>query len=88
MSLPKDQAWFPAKTYGWGWGVPTRWQGWVVTFGFLGAMTLGGIFIAPRSVPAYIGYVLVLAAILTGICYAKGETPRWRWGEDEADHKR
>ena len=22
--------WFPAKRYGWGWGPPQTWQGWVV----------------------------------------------------------
>ncbi len=22
--------WFPVKRYGWGWGLPVRWQGWVV----------------------------------------------------------
>lgn len=22
--------WFRAKRYGWGWGLPTAWQGWVV----------------------------------------------------------
>ena len=22
--------WFPAKRYGWGWGLPSVWQGWVV----------------------------------------------------------
>jgi hypothetical protein len=22
--------WFPAKTYGWGWGLPSTWEGWLV----------------------------------------------------------
>jgi hypothetical protein len=22
--------WFPAKRYGWGWGLPSTWEGWVV----------------------------------------------------------
>jgi hypothetical protein len=22
--------WFPAKRYGWGWGIPSSWQGWLV----------------------------------------------------------
>jgi hypothetical protein len=22
--------WFPAKRYGWGWGLPVTWQGWAV----------------------------------------------------------
>ncbi len=87
MPLPKDQAWFPAKTYGWGWGVPTRWQGWAVMIGFLMALLLGGVFLAPRNVAAYIGYAFFLSVILTAICYAKGEAPRWRWGDDEPPSK-
>ena len=29
--------WFPAKTFGWGWGVPKTWQGWVALVGCLSA---------------------------------------------------
>jgi hypothetical protein len=29
--MPQDpEYWFPAKRYGWGWGIPVTWQGWVV----------------------------------------------------------
>lgn len=80
MPLPKDKAWFPAKTHGWGWGLPSRWQGWGVMFGFLGALLLGAFLVAPRNTLAYVGYVFLLCALLTGICYAKGEAPSWRWG--------
>lgn len=27
--------WFPAKTFGWGWGLPRTWQGWVVFLVYL-----------------------------------------------------
>jgi hypothetical protein len=77
MPLPKDQAWFPRKRYGWGWGMPTRWQGIAVMFGFLGAMILGAVVILPRNIFAYLGYIVVISAILTSICYKKGEAPRW-----------
>ena len=26
----QSRYWFPAKRYGWGWGFPTTWQGWLV----------------------------------------------------------
>ena len=26
----KPGFWFPVKRYGWGWGLPVRWQGWAV----------------------------------------------------------
>lgn len=83
MSLPKDQAWFPAKRYGWGWGVPTRWQGWAVMFGFLAGMLFGAIVILPRNIFAYLGFVVVISGVLTAICYAKGVAPRWRDGDDD-----
>lgn len=34
--------WFPAKKYGWGWGMPATWQGWLVLGAYL-ALTLGGL---------------------------------------------
>ena len=82
MPLPKDQAWFPAKTYGWGWGIPRRWQGWVVMLGFVAAMIAGTSLI--RKKPGYyVGYCMALGGILTAICYWKGEKPSWRMGDGE-----
>lgn len=34
-SKSKD-IWFPAKKYGYGWGLPVKWQGWVAFIGLLG----------------------------------------------------
>lgn len=82
MPLPKDQAWFPAKSYGWGWGIPSRWQGWVVFGGFLAAMFAGTPLVRIHPL-AFVAYSLVLGGILTAICYWKGEKPGWRWGGKE-----
>jgi hypothetical protein len=38
-TLPKNY-WFPVKTYGWGWGCPNCWQGWVVILAYV--VLLGG----------------------------------------------
>ena len=35
--------WFPAKKYGYGWGLPITWQGWVVTLSYL-LLIVGGSF--------------------------------------------
>ena len=77
--------WFPAKRYGWGWGPPTTWQGWVVLLVYF-ALVLGGIPLihASRGSVAYVAYVLVLTAGLIAICWSKGERPRWRWGRRDA----
>ena len=82
--MPQEpEYWFPAKRYGWGWGPPVTWQGWVVLAAFL-ILVVVGIVIAPphRSPVTFVGYVVILSIALSGICWWKGEPPRWRWGGD------
>jgi len=73
----EKKIWFPAKTYGWGWGPPVCWQGWVVLVVFIVL-----ILVLPTLIPSeyYTASVIVLSVVLTGICVWKGEKPRWRWG--------
>ena len=75
--------WFPAKQYGWGWGPPVKWQGWVVTAVFVAAVAIGGFLFPPsQNLPAFIA-VIVLASLAFGlVCWWKGEPARWRWGKD------
>ncbi len=76
--------WFPAKKYGWGWGLPTVWQGWVV-FGIYGVlMVIGSIVFPPtQEQPLFILYTAAISAVLAGVCYAKGEPPGWHWGNKD-----
>ena len=84
--MPSDDPryWFPAKRYGWGWGPPVTWEGWIVVATFF-ALVIAGIFLVPpqQSMPAFVGYVIALTVVLTAICWLKGEPPRWRWGNDD-----
>ena len=81
MPLNEKKIWFPAKRYGWGWGLPVCWQGWVVIVVWV--LLLGaGTFLIPKHPGLYVAYSLVLALVLIIICYLKGEKPRWRWGKD------
>ena len=74
--------WFPAKRYGWGWGLPTMWQGWVVLVLFIALLAAAPVLFPPRSeLGAFLAYVFTLAALLVVICWVKGEPPRWRWGK-------
>lgn len=74
--------WFPAKRYGWGWGLPLVWQGWVVLAAFVTLIAIGVIFLLPSGGPLFFsGYVAVLVVALVAVCWWKGEPPRWRWGE-------
>jgi len=46
--MSEQQYWFPAKRYGYGWGLPATWQGWVVLRAFF-ALLLVGAFVLPPS---------------------------------------
>jgi hypothetical protein len=73
--------WFPAKQYGWGWGLPTAWQGWVVLGIFFFLVGIGAFTLLPESSPyMFVAYCLLLCLALVAVCWAKGEPPRWRWG--------
>jgi hypothetical protein len=81
QSPPRPPYWFRAKRYGWGWGLPATWQGWVVSAAWLAAVVADGVWVAPRSLPLFYVVLAALCAILIAVCYAKGEPPRWRWGD-------
>lgn len=75
--------WFAAKTYGWGWGLPLTWEGWVVFLTFFVLLTLVTLFFpADRDPIRFTGLMTLLTVVLILICYAKGEPPRWRWGKE------
>jgi hypothetical protein len=81
--------WFPAKRYGWGWGPPVTWQGWVVVVAWLVILLLGLVVLESRRLSHArslllawtLLYVVLMSAVLVLVCYWKGEPPRWRWGD-------
>jgi len=80
----ESKLWFPAKKFGWGWGLPTCWQGWAVYAAWL-ILLVGGIPLisrGPRFALGYAVYACTLGAGLIAVCWAKGEKPRWHWGKD------
>jgi uncharacterized membrane protein YhaH (DUF805 family) len=83
--MPTDRKyWFPAKRYGWGWGLPRCWQGWLVLTVFFALLITAPLLFPPATeFVAYLIYMAVLCALLIGICWLKGEPPRWHWGNDE-----
>lgn len=80
----RSRYWFPAKRYGWGWGFPATWQGWLVLLAYL-ALVLGGIpgVQATKGDLAYFVYLAICSAVLVAVCWLKGEPPRWRWGSPD-----
>ena len=81
MTDEPKRYWFPAKRYGWGWGPPSTWQGWVVLLVWMAIVIAVSPWLAKRSMPLFIVFQLVTVTGIIAICYAKGEPPSWRWGD-------
>jgi hypothetical protein len=81
MPLPKDKAWFPKKKYGYGWGFPSKWQGWITMLIYLLLMFTGAIFLSKRNIWLFVLFTIILSGILISVCYWKGEKPGWHWGK-------
>ena len=82
MSAAESKYWFPAKRYGWGWGPPRTWQGWLVLLGFFALLAAGAFVFLPKLQTGYfLVYTTLLVASLIAVCYVTGEPPKWRWGD-------
>ncbi len=75
--------WFPVKRYGFGWGLPNCWQGWVVFACMLAVAVLTALLSPYIASDALVLALIVLwIGLLIGVVWGKGEKPlRWRWGE-------
>ncbi|MBI5370136.1 tryptophan-rich sensory protein [Candidatus Uhrbacteria bacterium] len=69
--------------------MPVTWQGWLVTAAFV--LLVVGDFLridrASHSVSdtliSFAPQFIALLALLIGICFLKGETPKWQWGSSK-----
>jgi hypothetical protein len=81
---PKN-LWFKRKLYGWGW-VPVSWQGRLTILAFV-TFQIWNFFrldVVSHSnsdtLRPFLIQTLFATIILIAICYWKGETPAWQWG--------
>lgn len=73
--------WFPAKRYGYGWGIPCAWQGWAALLAYVLGVIASSIWLLGRShVWWHVATMFAMTALFILTCWWKGETPRWRWG--------
>ena len=77
----EKKIWFPAKRYGWGWGPPNCWQGWMVILLWLALVLTSTLLLNQHPVWQFV-CIPSLILLLISICFWKGEKPRWRWGKD------
>ncbi len=57
--------WFPSMRYGFGWGLPITWQGWISMLAAIALAILGGLT-----------NDVVLVSLFLGLCWWKGEPPK------------
>lgn len=77
--------WFTRKKYGWGWGMPCAWQGWLVYAVAFGLLLAGPFLFSPFREPiAFQLYTWAVVLVLVLICWMKGAPPGWRWGSRTA----
>jgi hypothetical protein len=65
--------WFRAKRYGWGWGLPCSWQGWLFFLAWLCALGLAAMGLMPARPFVFAMTLAILTVILVAVCYIKGE---------------
>jgi hypothetical protein len=57
--------WFERRESGFGWGMPTCWQGWVVLVAFIVSMTAGIPLVGARY--GQTGATLLIVALIAGL---------------------
>lgn len=89
MKTNEKHIWFPAKKYGWGWGPPCAWQGWLALAMFVILLSATGFLTLPGGhFGLWIATVFALAIAMFVVCFAKGEAPHWRWGGSDGPQTR
>ena len=77
--MPSDDrnAWFRPKAYGFGAGLPIRWQGWALMAVFVAVLLAGNLLPTPLHL------LLVAADVALLVIISHRHTPggwHWRWG--------
>jgi hypothetical protein len=69
----KNHYWFRAKRYGWGWGLPCSWQGWVFFLIWLAMLAVAAVKLMPGRPLVFTLALAGMTLILVLACYIKGE---------------
>jgi len=83
MPSAKNEFWFPAKTYGYGWGQPRCWQGWLAMAIYFVALAANALANLPgQHTKRFVITAALLTLGLVFVAWLKGEKPHWRWSKD------
>ena len=85
MKSQQKRYWFSAKTYGYGWGLPTCWQGWSILATYILLIVGSALIFVNNGIRLlwWLAGVFIQTAALILVCRWKGPPPRWRWGDDD-----
>lgn len=75
--------WFAPKRYGYGAGLPIRWQGWALTIACVLAALLVGQLLKEGPLVMYAILALVISTFVVIAARTTRGGWRWRWGGDE-----
>lgn len=76
--MDEDDVWFEPKRFGYGAGLPVRWQGWALLLGYIALIAGLSLLLIPRHpVPFYL-IVAVATVALTAVA-ARHTRGGWRW---------
>lgn len=82
----KNDAWFKAKHYGWGW-YPATWQAWTIlglyVFSIVMVIRFANEYAKTGADFYFFAFmpIFALTTLLIAIAYHTGEKPRWSWGK-------
>ncbi len=78
-----ENEWFAPKRYGYGAGIPIRWQGWALTIGYV-VLCVGAAMVFARKPLVMVALLIPLTATLIVITARTTRGGwRWRWGDEE-----
>ncbi len=86
--------WFGKRRYGYGWGLPQKWQGWV-TLLIWTMLVIASTKMLPKDKTApltdalpWFSTLLILIVLLFVVCYKTSGKPEWHWGDSDDDNER
>ena len=82
MGNTTSDPWFARKSFGWGWGFPITWQGWLSLALYIAVAVGIGAIIGPRAnTVLWLAFFVPATVAFVALCWWKGETPGWHWGD-------
>ncbi len=75
--MDDEDVWFEPKRFGYGSGLPVRWQGWALLAGYLTIVTAAALLL-PRYWPLYVVVPVAATGVLLVLC-ARHTRGGWRW---------